>query len=442
MSTDTAEQINEKLLVQFLGDAKALVVDTAPSTRASLANILVGMGVKSNKVLLSSSFEDAVEVIRTNKPKLIMCDFNLGKHCGIDLIEIQRSDGKNTVVDKSGLFILVTANSSEAAIAQAAEEDVDSYILKPYSIDSLKRSLIHAVESKVKPSDYILSIERGKEKLTTGQYDEALTCFTTAMKHDPKPSLACFYIGHANRLNQKYDEAERGYNKGLTFNRIHYKCLVGLYELYTLRQMYPEAYTLISEMLQTYPINPRRLSDVLKLSLLTKNYDDIDSFYEAFKNFDERDENLIKHICAGLVVCGKHFLLKKRKDKGIDLFQKATITAAGRSNFIKEVILILLDENLHADAAEFLKRFDPALHTTPEYLSLEYRVYEKILPRHTIVITGRKLLKQGVHDPSVYEILIRHTREAGYADSAESLAHDAAQRWPERKAEFLKLVQN
>ncbi|HAR42691.1 MAG TPA: hypothetical protein DCS07_08715 [Bdellovibrionales bacterium] len=54
---------------------------------------------------------------------------------------------------------------------------------------------------------------------------------------------------------------------------------------------------------------------------------------------------------------------------------------------------------------------------------------------------GRNLLKKGVHDPAIYEILVKRALQAKLKRAAETMAYEAATLWPDNKARFLKLIE-
>ena len=62
-------------------------------------------------------------------------------------------------------------------------------------------------------------------------YTAALDIFNTICKADPKNSIAYFYIGEVNYLQEDYSEAEKAYRKGLTINTQCAECYVGLGKL-------------------------------------------------------------------------------------------------------------------------------------------------------------------------------------------------------------------
>ena len=235
---------NEKdlqMFCQFLNENRILIADTSSASRVRLAATLVELGVRSSNLILTGSYEEADEKLKTGKPKpkLVLCDYMLGKRSGLDLLQTARSAPSS----EDDVFILVTGNTSQSAVARAAEEDVDSFILKPYTLETLKSALVSAVIAKVYPTEYIKLIRKGKDELFGGKLDEAIKTFDDAMKLESNPTLAHFYRGYAQKMKKTLDQAEESFKEGLGLNKIHYKCLIGLFDLLIERSGTPKPTT-------------------------------------------------------------------------------------------------------------------------------------------------------------------------------------------------------
>jgi len=171
--------------VEFIQDRKILIADASSVTRASLSRILNELGVKGNQISLVSTMEQALEEDSAFSPARRDRRVDLGKRCGLDLIQIQRE--KHPEQARECVFIVVAGNTSQSAVARAAEEDVDAYIVKPYTQDTVRKTLMRVAMTKANPSDYVRTIETGKKKLTERSYDEAEGLFNGALKLDPSP---------------------------------------------------------------------------------------------------------------------------------------------------------------------------------------------------------------------------------------------------------------
>lgn len=424
-----------KAFEAYLSDKKILIADANASSRAGLANLFCQMGAKMTQVTLTSSYTEAEEAIAKIAPKIVVTDYDLGKRCGLELLQRQRAANPSF---KDSLFILVTGNTSQSAVAKAAEEDIDTYIIKPYTAGVFKSTIIRTALTKIDPPEYLKVIERGKKEMQEGKLDDAFKSFEYSKSLDSMPALSCYYMGQVEDIKKALESAEGDYAKGLEFNKIHYKCLVGLYENFMTRKKHVEAYSVIKKVSQYFPANPQRLTAVLRLAIMTQSYEDVERYYRIFTNIDERNEEMIKYVCAALVVCGKYYLQQNFGSRALELFQKAAVTASGRTRILREIIIALLDFGLSKQADEFLRRFPSDTHKGLDYVTMNLLVMDHVSPRSLVIEKGRELLSKDYHDPLIYRVMIRRSVEAGLGHAVDDLMREAVKRFPDQKAAFEK----
>jgi CheY-like chemotaxis protein len=431
------EAQERELFTKFVQSTHTLVADPNGSSRARLGFTLSELGAKQNAISFASTYEEASQIIAEKRPRLILCEFALGPHSGLDLLMEQR---KLRPELKECVFALITGNTSQSAVAAAAEEDVDTFIIKPYTLDSLKRTLTKAAIAKLYPSEYVKAIEKGKAELFGGKVDEALKTFDHAITLDPKPALACFYKGQAEDIKAALDTATKDFKKGLTFNKIHYKCLIGLYELMMKRKDYKEAYGVVKRVAQYFPANPKRLASVLRLAIMTESYEDVEAYYRIFTMIENRNDELIKYICSALIVTSRYYFMNKYNTRALELLEKAAISSAGKTSFLRYIIELMVEFDKHEEAKGVLKRYPPELQKGPEYQSMDLLIARKSLDTGILLQKGREMLKAGIQTSTIYEIMIEASARAGLSDSVGELIRAASKKYPDHAAKFEGLV--
>ena len=435
----TTSKDSESSLRQFaayIQDKKVVIVDPNSSSRAMIARMLSSLGAKGLNIRTANDYDIGVKEIEASKPHVVVCDFDLGNRSGLELIQTLKKQSKDY---SQSLFIVVTGNSSQSAVSQAAEEDVDTFILKPYTIEIFRNSLLKASLAKLFPSDYMKKIDEGKVLLLAMKPEEAKIIFEEAKTMDPKPSLACFYIGQAEAMTQAIAEAQGSYGEGLNYNKIHYKCLTGLFDLLLEKKLYPDAYEVVKKLSRYFPANPQRLAQVLRLAIMTKSYDDVERYYQAFITLDARNEELVRYICAALVVCGKYYISTNNTSRGLELFKKASVTGIGKVKILREIITALSQYEMSKHAREYLARFPAEIQSEADYLAMEYLIASDSQPKTLTISMGRDLVHKGVYDPVIYQVLIKSSVEGGYKEQAEELIFDAIKKWPDQANMFEKL---
>ena len=84
----------------------------------------------------------AMEILQAQKIDLVISDWNMPVMNGFELLQAIRA----SEVLKDILFIMVTAEATEARISMAMQLKVDELILKPFTLDILERKIIRIIQ--------------------------------------------------------------------------------------------------------------------------------------------------------------------------------------------------------------------------------------------------------------------------------------------------------
>lgn len=402
----------KEVFKKFLEENEVLIVDKNPSSRNRLLKTIYDLGGKRHMIHTAGSLTEAQEIINTKKIGIVLSDYFIGGGSGFDLFKVIRDKDPN---NKNLCLVLVTSNISQTAVAKAAEEDVDSFIIKPYTIQSIQENLISTVVSKIRPSDYIIKIEEGKALINERKYEEAITVLKVAMNMHPKPALALFYIGQAEYLKNHVDEATGSYNEGLSFNNIHYKCLVGLYEIFLREEKYHEAYGIVKKIAKYFPANPDRLTQIVRLAIRTNNFEDMQLYYEIFTSLDVRTQGLINYLGAGMYVAGKHCLIKNEVDKALQFFDNIAVSCSEFTKFLRALISVLIEHDMHLEAEKFLSRFDASSKASDDYLISDFLVSSRLNRDPNFIIKiGLELYNRKIRDYNCMYTLVEAMIKGGF----------------------------
>lgn len=425
------------LVSEYFSDKKVLIVDTSKSSRASISKTLVALGAKTQNIFRMPTYEQAVEEINNSHPSIVISDYNLEHKSGLELVQHL---SKHYPIEQDRLFVLCAATGTETSVCEAAEEEVDAYVLKPFTPNALTAILRRAVLTKLHPSEYRQLITKAREEISSKDFDKAVEHLENAKQKDKKPCLAFYYLGQV-ALEQKNDDlALEIYSQGLQTNPIHYKCLTGQFELLDSLGKKREAYHSVKKLTQHFPVSPQRLGRIMRLAVETRNYIDVERYYEIFKNIEQRSAELVRTVSAALVVCGKSLLQQGRVEDAVDALRKAGVSSARSFNILSESVMALLKFSHHSIAEEFMKMFDGEDQSKPAYKALRYRIADATEPPMQLVTFGRQLLREGAEHPDIYEILIKRSIEIDHCPAAEDLAHQAGGKFPHFKERFEKLV--
>ena len=122
---------------------KILVVDDSVNHRQLITNSVKKLGFKN--VQSTDSVSNAYKLMSDERSKgypfeLILSDLNMPGLSGLDFLKMIRE-----AQDFSSIpFLLITTESEKGAVIQAAVLGVSSYIVKPFSVDTLRQRLTEA----------------------------------------------------------------------------------------------------------------------------------------------------------------------------------------------------------------------------------------------------------------------------------------------------------
>jgi CheY-like chemotaxis protein len=404
----------KEILKKFLETNEVLIVDKNTSSRSRLMKTMLDLGAAKHMIHSCGNMTEAEDYINTKKIGIVLSDYIIGGGSGFDLFKMLRA---KYPTNKELCLILVTSNISQSAVAKAAEEDVDSFVIKPYTVQSIQENLFSTVTQKVQPSKYQLKIEEGKAFIAESKYQEALAVLQEAIPLHSKPALALFYIGQAEYLQALKENAAGSYNKGLGFNSIHFKCLVGLFDLLMKDNKHFEAYEVVKKISKYFPSNPERLSQVIHLTVKTQNFADMKMYYDLFTEFEERAPATINYIGAGLYIAGKHYVLEKNFEQAMLLFDCVAVSCSEFTKFIRAIVSLLVEHERGNDAEKFLTRFPSGADEMEDYIVSNYLVtYALRKDNNHLIRNGLDMYNKKIMDPQCLSIMIRAMRESGYKE--------------------------
>ena len=415
-----------ELFKEFLARNKVLLVDKNSSSRRRLVKTLVDMGCKRSQIFSVGHYAEALDIVNTERPKLVLSDYAIPGGSGFDLFKQYRLMEKEL---SDTTLVLVTSNIGQSAVAKAAEEDVDSFIIKPYTVRTLEKGLITAVINKLYPSKYMKVIDQGKKELMAGEYEKALATFESAISMVKAASLAHFYHGQVQKILGQIDEARGDYRQGLSQNKIHFKCQVGLFDLYMQEKNFIEAYSVVRRIAKYFPANPDRLKQVIRLAVVTKNYEDMVEYHEVFTTLDERPQEVVDHICSGLWVLGRYYFYKGNKLGGRDAFEKLAVSCMGDAKFLKAMVGKFVEERMYDEAGDVLKRYPAGSDQDEAFLVSKYLAHSARMSVTERISVGLELFNNGLKDPQAAAIMVEALFEAG-SKKAQDYLEESLHLWP------------
>ncbi|WP_177193237.1 tetratricopeptide repeat protein [Desulfomicrobium apsheronum] len=126
-------------------------------------------------------------------------------------------------------IICITPEVSEEYVSFIAENDVDSIIVKPISINNI----IQKIAFTIKPSNmFHTEVENIRELIEKEQYEDADSRIDMLLEEKPGSSICMVLKGDIARKNEKFKDAEFFYKEAVKESRLNLKPLQKLADLY------------------------------------------------------------------------------------------------------------------------------------------------------------------------------------------------------------------
>jgi tetratricopeptide (TPR) repeat protein len=167
-------------LAKYYRNLKFLVVDDFENFRLSIRQMIRAFGVE--KIEVAGNGEDAVARCEYEEFDIILCDYNLGSgKSGQQVLEELRH---NKILKHTGIFILITAETSKDMVMGALEYLPDGYITKPITKAVLQKRLDAMIEQRevLKPINEAIDAE---------QIDRAIELINKEIRYETKYITWC-----------------------------------------------------------------------------------------------------------------------------------------------------------------------------------------------------------------------------------------------------------
>ena len=279
-----------------------LVVDDLKSMRLTIRKMLQNLNI--GKILrFAENGKEALEILDSTPFDLAIIDMNMPVMNGIQMLDCLRKDK----VLRDLPVIMVTAQNERDIVLEVAESEIDAYLLKPLTLESLDRKIRGVVENANKPDKASLHLLKAREFEEEGDYPGAIEQTRLALIYKPSASRILRKLGLLHFKTDKLGIGEKCLQKAMSVNRQDTITRDHLSRFYLEKREYEKAARVFLEI----------------LSLSTRYFD---------KAMD----------------LGEKLIIYGYKSLAIEIFAKI-IAKSRRNNAVKETIIDICLENKEYD---------------------------------------------------------------------------------------------
>ena len=276
-----------------------LIADDMPNMVTTIRSMLKVLKY-GRRFIPAENGREAWRFLKKKTEELIdiaIIDYNMPEMSGSELLTRIRSDK-----DLRDLpVVMITGNANMEFVAEAAESDIDAYILKPPTMKVLKDKVWAVVENANRPSPMVCHLRKARSLEEQGKIDEAISEARLAMEANPESSkpvneLGCLFLGKG-----RFEEAEKWLLKAAEMNPLDVSAFHNLGKLYVRFNDIDAAFKYLKKAMD---INPRDLTRAVYFGtiLLEKK-----KLKEATRIFDNalglnKDNEKLKEQIADLCI--------------------------------------------------------------------------------------------------------------------------------------------
>ncbi|WP_027612270.1 tetratricopeptide repeat-containing response regulator [Pseudomonas sp. URIL14HWK12:I6] len=223
-----------------------LIVDDFSDFRSSVRSMLRELGVKD--VDTADTGEQALKMCAQKSYDFILQDFHLGdgKKNGQQVLEDLMSE---KLISHEAVFVMVTAETSQAMVLSALEHEPDAYLTKPFNRSGLAQRLERLEQRKTLLKPILQALDRGKPV-------EVLNACIALCKQDIRYSPLCLrYRADALRDMNQNEALERLYDTIIADRPLPW-AFAGLGKLLFKRGQVAQAKDVYEKALKVFPMMP------------------------------------------------------------------------------------------------------------------------------------------------------------------------------------------
>lgn len=406
---------------------RALIVDNSLAAIETMNAALVRAGFSEKNIFKTRSFSEAQAIIENQNIDFLLLDFLIEGRPGLDLVQ------KHCALGVAKMAMIVTYNNSSSAIAEAAEELVDDYIIKPFFVQNLQERIEGLLKRKLFPPKYIEEIRKGKQFLLENKFEAAQFQFQSASFLDSKPTLAYYYMGQTSFFQNEFSKAIGDYQRGLEFRPLHFKCLTGQFDSYFEQKKFHEAYEMVPQLVQNYPLGPKRLCHLFVAAVYSGRLDEVSRYYDLFLQIEHVTPELRRVFSAALFVAGRFYLNRKDLNQAVQCFEYGLQVVGADAHYIEKIVRVLVRYGAEASgaASKFLRKYPGDQVGGATHSVLSYLVSQYFRTPQQMIEMGRHLAQKNYADQDSYRLLVDYLLKEGKQLLAEDYSHRASKLFPQ-----------
>ena len=213
-----------------LKEMSVLIVDDMENMCKSIRGMLKVLNYGS-KFRFSFNGAEALRVLEKDPTDIAIVDWNMPGMTGVELLSRIRDERSFRDMP----VVMVTAEANREIVAEAAESDIDAYLLKPLTVKSLGDKIASVVEQANNPPPLAYHLKLARDFEEAGDTEAAIEEIKKAMEADPASTKPMRELGILHLEKNNLQDAEKWLSKAAKLNKLDVIAFHNLGELYLKR---------------------------------------------------------------------------------------------------------------------------------------------------------------------------------------------------------------
>jgi tetratricopeptide (TPR) repeat protein len=343
-----------------------LITDDMPNMINTIRSVMKVLGY-GKRFIPAGNGQEAWQILKKEPVDLAILDYNMPQMTGAGLLSLIREDR-----DLKDLpVVMVTAEANREFVAEAAESEIDAYILKPVTVKVLGDKVLSVIKNANKPTPMVYHLQKARRFEDDGDLEAAINEARLAMEANPKSSRPLRELGYYYFKKDDLKEAEKWLLKAAQMNSLDVFAFHYLGELYLKRDQIEEASKYFDKAMS---ISPRHLSRGIRFGKILVQRQEIEKAIQVFDRaislsqsaLELREE--IADFCIG----------EGAKEYGAKLLESVARAAPNRKDLFFKLGVALKEIGKDSKALSYLEmaakedknNLDIKVHLAEVYLAL------------------------------------------------------------------------
>lgn len=333
-------------------NSSLILVDANTLRRDFLRRMALELGFGQARIFEAVTAEDALALALQNEIPIIVADDSIGY---VSISRLHAYIEERQVRDPHSLLFCVCELASQGIVGRLAEEGVEEFIFRPFSKEKFKEIFLSSFAQRQNPSGDLKWLQKGRVHMAEGQFIEAKHAFEMGLgESETRGATFCYYLAQVALMEEKFDEAAIHFEAGLAMNRIHFRCLQGMFDVRMRQNRVEDAYQALRHVVDAYPENPERFALLVKMSVAGAHYRDIERMNDAFEVMLLKNAALRKHLAAGHAILGRSLCVQRNRDAALKALTRA-IELSNQGKSVVEYAIESLEKYEYKSDAEIFR---------------------------------------------------------------------------------------